>query len=402
MASSRARRGQNEGSIYQRKDGRWVARLPLGYEGGRRRRKDYYGRTRREVQEKLNRGLADLHRGVMPSRDERLTVSAFLESWIRDNVAPSVRPSTLRTYEYIVRVHLVPTLGRTPLVRLSPQDVQRVVNEKARSGLSPRSVSHVRAVLRAALNDAMKWDLVVRNVAVNVDLPRIPRYEVQALAPGDARAVLAAVGNDRLGPLYAVTLALGLRQGEALGLSWADVDFDGRVVRIRRALQKIGGHWQLVEPKTERSRRKLPLPEPTVAELRRWHAHQLVERLAAGSEWQETGLVFTTSLGRPLDGPNVTHHLKKLLQLAGLPTMRFHDLRHGLATLMLSQGESPRVVMETLGHSQISLTLNTYTHVIPSLQREAADRVGAVLAGPPGREVRAVDRPGGARALVEH
>ena len=190
---------------------------------------------------------------------------------------------------------------------------------------------------------------------------------------------VTAVKGDRLEALFVLTVALGLRQGEALGLGWDALNFESGTLAVRRTLQRVDGKLTFVEPKTSRSRRTLHVPQFALAALR---AHQMVqdqERAVAGSKWSEHGLVFTSSIGTPLDGPNVTHRLQRLLAAAELPRMRFHDLRHACASLLLFKGVHPRLVMETLGHSQISLTMNTYSHVVPALQREVADKMNEVF-----------------------
>jgi integrase len=213
----------------------------------------------------------------------------------------------------------------------------------------------------------------------------VTRREVLALTPEAARRLLDAARGDRLEALYSVALALGLRQGEALGLKWDDIDLDTAVLRVRRASQRIPHQGtQLVETKTARSRRTLVLPPIVISALRAHRARQAMERLAAGERWVDLDLVFPSERGTLADGPNVTHRFHKLLKRAELPPMRFHDLRHACASLLLVQGVHPRVVMETLGHSQISLTMNTYSHVLPALQREAADRMEAILASASG------------------
>lgn len=375
-----ARRGPNEGNIYLRADGRWVARVNLGYEAGRRRRKCFYGHTRREVQEKLTRALRELQQGLPIATDERQTVEEFLRRWLADAVRPSVRPKTYTTYEGYVRRNLVPELGRIPLAKLGPQHVQTMLNQALATGLSPRSVNHIRAVLRRALNQAVRWSIVPRNVATLVDVPRVPRFEIRFFTPDEARHFLEVARGDRLEALYTLALAVGLRQGEALGLRWEDVDLERGVLNVRHSLQRIGGKLVLVEPKTRLSRRAIALPPFAVLALRQHRRRQVQDQLWAGPRWEEQGLVFTSSIGTPLDGSNVTHRLQRLLSKAGLPRQRFHDLRHSTATLLLAQEVPARVVMEILGHSQIGLTLNTYSHVIPSLQEEAARRMEELLA----------------------
>lgn len=260
---------------------------------------------------------------------------------------------------------------------------------------------NVRAVLRRALGQAMRWGMLGRNVATLVDLPPARTYDVRALSIDDARAMLDAVRGDGLEPLVTVALATGLRQGEALALRWSDIDLDGGQLTVRHTLHRSGGRVTLTEPKTKRSRRAVTLPTFAVAALKRqrdWFQAQ--QRMLAGSRWQgpdcpsdPAGYVFTSSIGTPLDGANVTKRLQARLAAAGLPRMRFHDLRHGAATLLLAQGVHPRVVMETLGHSQIAVTMNTYSHVVPALQREAADRLDAAFALTNGRNMDAEAAP---------
>lgn len=409
------KRGLNEGSIFQRDDGRWAAVIHIGWRNGKRHRKYFYAATRREVKGHLTAALL-AHQQGLPVALERQTVREFLQHWLEECVRSSVRPRTFVSYSQLVNVHILPDLGHIVLSKLSPQDVQTFLNEKlrARRGnlsklaqpptekpasnqklaarplehaqeakavtLSPRTVQYVHAVLRRALGQGVKWNLVARNVATLVNPPRVRRPEVQPLAPDEARRLLNVVEDDRLAALYSVALALGLRQGEALGLRWLDIDLDAGTLTVRNALQRIDGKLQLVEPKTSKSRRTVALPDVAVAAIRAHRVKQLQERLVAGSRWHDMGLVFTSTIGTPLDGRNVTRHFQKLLRDAGLPRQRFHDLRHTCASLLLAQGVHPRVVMEILGHSQIQLTMNIYSHVIPQLQHEAAGKMDSLLA----------------------
>jgi len=222
---------------------------------------------------------------------------------------------------------------------------------------------------------------VGRNVATLVDPPRSQRPDVTPLSPLQARAFLMAAQGDRLEALYSVAIALGLRQGEALGLRWADVDLDAGTLRVRHALQRIDGTLQLVEPKTKRSRRTIPMPPTVTATLRAHRVRQREERLVAGARWQEHDLIFPSTIGTPADARNVVRRFHAILDRAGLPAMRFHDLRHTCASLLLAQHIPPRVVMEILGHSNISMTLDIYSHVTPALQREAAQGMETLLVG---------------------
>ena len=248
-----------------------------------------------------------------------------------------------------------------------------------RAGLSPRTCQYARAILRSALGQALRWGIVSRNVATLVEVPRVKRHEIQPLTPEQARTLLATMRGHRLDALFTVALALGLRQGEALGLQWDAVDLDARVLHVRASLQRVEKRWHLVEPKSARSRRTVALPEVLVSALRSHRVRQLEERLAAGARWRESGFVFATGIGTPFEPSSLTKAFKALLVKAGVPDIRFHDLRHTAATFLLAQGVDARTIMETLGHSQISLTLNTYAHVLPTLQRDAARLMNDLL-----------------------
>ncbi|CCF85810.1 tyrosine-type recombinase/integrase [Nitrolancea hollandica] len=374
------KRGQNEGSIHKRTDGRWCGVVNLGWEDGKRKRKYLYGDTRREVAEKLNAVLRDQQQGL-PATDGRQTVDQFLTRWLEESAKPRLRPRTFESYRMIVTRHLIPGLGRIPLSKLGPQDVQHYMNRKRGAGLSARTVQYHRAVLRRALNQALRWGLIPRNVATLVDPPKSTRPALRFLSTDEARVFLGSVRGHRLEALYTVALALGLRQGEALGLAWEDVDLEAGLLTIRYALQRVDGKLTRVAPKTEKSRRVIAMPAVALAALRQHRTRQLEERLVAGSRWQEAGFVFTTSIGTPLDARNLTRHFHQLREAAGLPWLRFHDLRHAYGSLLAAQGVHPRVAMELMGHSQLAVTMQVYTHVAPELAREAADKIDAVLGG---------------------
>jgi integrase len=331
------------------------------------------------VQRELTKALQALSEGrnVEP---ERQTVGHFLEWWLSACLAPRVRRRTLESCRALVRLHIAPEIGTIPLARLSPQDVQELLNRKLHAGLSPRSVQYIRAVLRSALARAVKWDLVPRNVCDSVSPPRVPRTPVEPLTSEEARRFLDAVRGDRNEALYSVAMALGLRKGEGLGLRWSDIDLEGRTLRVERALRRVRREGlQCVEPKSDRSRRTLPLPEFVVGVLQAHRKRQPEVRILAGSRWQQSGYVFTTDIGTPLDKTRVSRVFRQLLRAAGLPRRRFHDLRHTAALLMLASGIHPRVVMEVPGHSQFSIAVDTYSHVMLPAVREAAEKLDRLL-----------------------
>lgn len=375
-----SKRGQGEGNIYRRGDGRWAARISAGYRNGKRARRWVYGKTRAEAAKKLRQTI-EAHQLGSLVEPGRVTVGQFLTRWLEDCARPRLRLRTFGSYAQVVRSHIAPSLGPIPIQRLAPSQVQSWLNERRKGGLSPRTCQYARAILRSALGQALRWGIVSRNVATLVESQRVPRHEIKPLRPDQARALLEAVRTHRLGALFTVALALGLRQGEALGLQWGAVDFQAGLLHVRTALQWVGKEWYLVEPKSERSRRVVSLPRVAIVALRAHRVRQKRERLVAGSDWRETGFVFTSRVGTPIEPSNLTKEFKRVLVKAAIPEVRFHDLRHTAATFLLAQGVDPRTIMETLGHSQISLTLNTYSHVLPALQRESAECMNRMLVG---------------------
>jgi integrase len=311
-----------------------------------------------------------------------LTVDDLLARWLAD-VALAVRPRTAASYRYVVRVHLAPALGDRPLDELSPSEVQAFLATKSAAGLAPRTVGYLRGVLRQALGYGERMDLVGRNVARLARPPRIPRRPVSPLSVEEARVSREAIRGDRLEALYLVALGCGLRQGEILGLRWRDVDLAAGTHTVRHGLARLDAVLTLDEPKSATSRRTVPLPgfvaEALAAHRVRQAAETLPHRPSPPDPFAD--LVFTTTLGTPLDGITVTRRFQQILRRTGLRHQRFHDLRHACASLLLTQGVSARVVMETLGHSEIRLTLNTYSHVMPSLGRDAAERMDGLFAG---------------------
>ena len=374
-----AKRGANEGTIFQRKDGRWSSVVDLGWEGGKRKRKAFYGATRKEVADALNKALREKARGL-PVVLERQTVGQFLGHWLEDVVEPSTRPATFSSYTDTMRLHVVPDLGRFPLSKLAPPHVQSLLNKKLKLGLSRRYVSYIRSVLRIALSQAVKWNFVAYNVVDRVDPPRVERHQVRPLDSTGACNFLGVVKGDRLETLYSIALSVGLRRGEILGLRWQDLDFEAGTLSVRQAAQRIRGKGiTFVPPKTDRAHRTVNVPSPVIASLRRHRTAQLEERLKAGSRWHEFDLVFASNIGTPLEPRNLDRHFKRMLVKACLPDMRFHDLRHTAASLMLAANVNPRTAADILGHSRISVTLDTYSHVMPAAMHEAADKMSAVL-----------------------
>jgi integrase len=372
----KSHRGAREGSIYQRKsDGRWVAAITVPGKGQR----SLYARTREEARQKLREAVRKQEQGL-PVSVKRHMVGEFLDMWLEEAVKPSVRPRTYDSYTQMVRLHIKPTLGHYQLAQLTPQDVQKFLRHKLAAKLSPRTVQYLRAILRIALNQAVQWDMVTRNVAALTKPPRPQRHETRTLNPEQSIALLQGARGDRLEALYVVTLVTGIRQGEVLGLRWSDVDLEAGTITLRKQLQRIDRQYVLTEPKTSNSRRVLPLLPLAVDALRSHRKRQTEERLVAGPAWHnEYELVFTTVAGSPLHWRVVVVRFKALLKHAGLPPVRFHDLRHSCASLLAYLNVHPSVIMAVLGHSTYKLTMDLYTHVDPAALRDAAEKMQVLL-----------------------
>jgi integrase len=306
------------------------------------------------------------------------TVAAFLKEWL-DSIAHSVRPRTWRRYSEYVDLHVIPELGSTPLSALSSRQIQGLYANKIVGGLSTMSVLHIHSVLHRALGQARRWGLIRVNPTDLVDAPRPEPLEMNALSPKEARSLLEAARGDRLEALYALAVTTGMRQGELLGLRWRDVELEQRSLRVTTSLQYVPGRGlQLSPPKTARSRRRVLLSELAVGSLQRHLKTQREEML--DPLWEDNDLVFPNNRGRPMYATNLlSRSFACLLRRAGVRHVRFHDLRHTAATLLLGEGVHPKVVSEMLGHSKTAITLDTYSHATPTMQQQAANAFDRLL-----------------------
>lgn len=373
------RRGNNEGSIRQRKDGRWEGRYTVHTSDGTKQ-KTVYGKTREDVAEKLTKAMADRNGGLVYDAG-KITVGEYLTAWLADSVRDTVRQRTYERYESLVRVHIVPTLGRVKLKNLTPAHVRGLYREKLDSGLSARSVLHLHRTLSKSLKQATDDGLIPRNAAASVKPPQPRREEIQPLSRDQVRTFLEAVSGDRLEALYIVAITAGLRRGELLGLKWEDVDLEAGVLQVRRTLSEAGSGRIFEAPKSGKGR-SIRLTRKATAALRAHRKAQLEERMARAGLWEENGLVFASETGTPIQGRNMYRAFKIRLGWAGLDTgFRFHDLRHTCATLLLRQGVHVKFVQELLGHSDVALTLNVYSHVLPDMGDAAAGAMDDALGG---------------------
>ncbi|MBX6770850.1 MAG: site-specific integrase [Chloroflexi bacterium] len=372
------------GSVWKTDDPRrkkkWVAQIYLGVDSqGKARFQRSYHATQAEARTWCAEQLRRLQAGqIVPSPLQNL--GDYLTRWLEEAVRPTVRPGTYDDYARLVRLHILPALGTRPLGKLTPLDLMRLYRTIQESGRSARTTQYVHAVLHRALDQAVRWGLIPRNVADLVDPPRPARTEMQPLTVEQVKRFLEAARDDRLHALYVLAVTTGLRIGELLALQWGDLDTERGTLHVQRSLRRTSAGLVFQEPKSARSRRVISLPTLALAALRQHRARQLEERLKLGTLWDDHDLIFPNEVGRPIERQNlIRRSFKKLLQQAGLPAIRFHDLRHTAATLLLSLGEHPKVVQERLGHSTIAVTMDVYSHVLPDLQREAAAKLDRLL-----------------------
>lgn len=341
------------------------------------RRISKYFRTQREGLDWLQEMRSQIQNGLTMA-GAQMSLSDYLDQWL-GTIRESVRPKTLLQYTQIVRGHIFPMLGKIKLKDLRPDQIQALYNSKRKAGVSARTVILIHAVLHKALKHALKMGIIGRNPADAVTRPRIQRKEMRTLTDAQDRSFLSVAEHNRFNVLYWLAVTTGLRQGELLGLKWSDLDWNNHRLRIVRQLQRLPGGLEFTEPKSAAGRRVIALGASTLEKLRKQQDIQSEARQRAGGSWKENDLIFPTPLGTPTDPSNLYHGFKELLKKAGLPDIRFHDLRHTAATLMLRQGVHPKVVQERLGHSDITLTLNTYSHVLPAMQDEAAEKLDTLL-----------------------
>jgi integrase len=377
--------------VYKTDDGRWRAVVDLGWVDGKRRRKYVSGATQSQALERLRQAQRELGNGVVS--DDRLSVGQFLNRWATQNLPGQVTGTTLDDYVHMIRLHLEPGLGRKRVARLTVADVDGLWAAKREAGYKPNTIRIMRAVLRRALVQAEREGLVSRNVAALSQPARLGQPDGRALTVEQARRLLDAANGDRLEAAFLLLLSYGLRRGELLGLAWADLDrrrhtLDVRqAVRRRKSARQDDGTYQggedsrveLAELKTRRSRRVLYLTDEILEALDAHERRQGLERAEAGDLWMDSGLIFTSLIGTPIDPDNFAKAFVRLCKKAGLGHWHPHEARHSAASVMLAQGVPLEVVSEVLGHSSIYITKDVYGHLAEGAKRDAAKRMAAVL-----------------------
>ena len=378
--TSTNKRGNREGSVFQRSDGRWCGQVSLsGDSRGDRRRKWVYGRTREEVRRKMletQKTVLDGHE--IPT--ERQTVADFVPEWL-GNIQPTIKFKTFETYESVLRNHVVRHVGAVPLMRLNPTHVQRMYNQLLDEGLSASSVAKLHTVFHNMLGKAVRWGKLTRNVTELVDVPHTQHREKVMLSPTDVNRLLDTAKGHRYEALFTLAVTTGARSGELLGLTWDEVDLDKGIINIRRSLQKMKDGYGLGDPKTKRSRRQIALPDMTIRSIKAHRVRQIEDSLRLGAAWSnDLNLVFTTGFGTKLNSNNILNReFRPLLMRAALPeTLRFHDLRDIAASLLLAT-EPITDVSDMLGHADPSITMKVYAHALPGAPRRMANAMDKIL-----------------------
>ena len=380
--SKKGKRGNGEGSIYHRaSDNKWVGSITL--ESGKRQ--VFYGKTQKEVQEKMKVALYEQQKGMLPATTTKATVAQFLKDWLETTQKYDVRPRTYERYEEVVRLHISPILGRHQLQKLTTHHVESFYAKKLEEGLSPRTVNTFHNVLHKALDKARKSRLIVENVCDLVDPPRVEDVEGTPLTLKQVKQLLRIAKGQRIEALLTLALATGMRRGELLGLKWQDIDFEKSILQIRRIMSRVPTKLKSeakkgqveAATKAKKSRRSIIIVPLAFEALQQHQERQREARKKAGDRWIDRDLVFCTSIGTPLNPDrDVRLPFKRLLSEAKLPDIRFHDLRHSAATLLLGMGIHPKIVQEILGHSSIAVTMNVYSHVLPTMQQDAMGMLG--------------------------
>lgn len=372
-----SKRANGEGTVYQRTDGRWTGAVSYADPTtGRKKRHAVYGTSQKDALAKLKAAQKRLDEGA-PVKDAKETLAAYVEHWIGTTLAASDRKSSTKAlYAGLARTHLTPApLGALPLDRLKASDVEAFVHRKRTEGKASSTVRQIYTILRAILDTAVRDELVAKNHAAAVKRPAVERNEARYLTKAEVAGLVEAFAQDRLRAFFLLLLGTGLRRGEALALSWTDVDLDAGHLRVRGTLSRVDGNLTVTEPKTKKSVRTLPIPAPVIAELRAHRVRQVEERLRAGSLWTDTGFVFVSHVGTPMDPRNALRALTAATKRAGLEDVGLHTLRHSAASALITAGVHMKVVQELLGHSSYAITADVYAHVGVDQQKDAADKL---------------------------
>ena len=382
-----SKKGNNEGSICKRSDGRWQGSITIGRnKDGSQKRQYVYGKTRKSVAEKLNELLSSVQTGTFIDKSQNPPVEAWLNFWLNEYKKKSVKETTYDQYETIIRCHLVPNIGKIKLIDLTPYHLQALYNKIYDSGTSARTIELINIVLHAALKQAIKNGLIIRNVSEAVELPRGKKKERRVLSVNEQNLLINELLKDRWGYAYIFALFTGLRKGEVLALTWDDINFDENTVLVNKTLNRVRTYENdkktkllIGEPKTEKSKRLIPIVDYLLPLLEKYKKTQEKEMNKADSLYNDNNIVFSTELGEYIDPGNYNRKFYKIIDKLGLPHAAPHSLRHSFATRALEAGVDLRTTQELLGHSNINMTANLYTHVLMQHKRKELNKLNGVF-----------------------
>lgn len=373
------------GQIIKKGDKTWLVRIFLGRDTNGKRK--YFGKiihgTKKNADTYLTAKLRekDLGTFVEPAA---MPLSEFLDRWLEEIAKPRVRQSTYSSYEMMLRLYITPKLGIKRLSDVQAHEIQKVYGDMRKTGLSSRTVRYAHNVLSSAFKQAIKWQMLIRNPCDLCELPRLEKSEMKYFSPDEVSKFLNKAKADKYYLIFLLALETGMRPEEYLAVQWKDIDLETGVLSVRRALvwNRKGGGFKFEEPKTSKSRRSIPLSGSIVAALKVHRRNHLTQKMKLGPDYANLDLVFSTELGTPISSVNLRNrHFKPIMTAAEVPEIRLYDLRHTTATLLLSAGENPKVVSERLGHASIVLTLDTYSHVLPTMQKEATNKIEKMMFG---------------------
>lgn len=374
-------KARRRGSINKRGENSWLISLSYDLDGKRKVHYKTIHGTKKDAEQYLTKIVRDKYQGTFIDTPS-VILNQYFERWLESVSRLRSSQRTADGCESIYKRYFRETIGYKKIDKLHVLDIQKVYADMLGRGLSPVTVRHAHSVIRCALKQAVKWNLLPRNPAELVELPKVTRKERRTLSAVEAQRFIKAAEEIKHGLIFEFALLTGMRPEEYLALQWGDLDLEKGKAQVRRALVRHKNSWSFLEPKTSRSRRMIDLPMPLVRKLALHKRQQAEQRLRVGSEWQAHDLVFCGEMGTPLSIPNLTYrYFRPILEKAGLPQIRLYDLRHSCATLLLLAEENPKVVSERLGHSTIVLTLDTYSHVLPTMQEKATARLEKMLYG---------------------
>lgn len=394
---SKRKASNGEGSIFKDKKGRWRASITIGKDAltGMQKKQWFYGKTEKEVKDKKLKVLSQIQNGDY-TEPTKITVEQWLHTWLWDYKKMKIQNTTFQSYEYIIRIHILPSLGKKQLTKLKAEDLQRLYNNKLNSGrfdkkggLSNRTVKYIHIIMRQALSQAIKNNLLTRNVAEATTPPKLVKKEMRVLTIEEQEKFINAIGNERLRALFILAPSCGARQGELLALKWDDIDFEKNTIRINETVKRVKtfdnskSKTKVVFkiPKTPSSNRVINIPQLVMHEICKHKMHQNEEKLKTGSEYIDNNLVFCTDIGKPLDTSNLMRVYKRILKRSGINTrgVTFHTLRHVFGSRLNDLNIDPKTIQTLMGHSSIKTTMDIYVHASQEKQKDAADKMNLLF-----------------------